>query len=137
MNADKPPLQVDEVLRRVAQFTGRYSLLLTTKPTFVQKASLFPNAIFVIGYDTALRLLEPRFYAPGTVEGMEAALGQIRNAGCHFLVAGRLVDGRFYEATAFISPPKLTALFIALPFRDDVSSTQLRHAPKKEATARL
>lgn len=132
VNADKPPLQVAEVLRRAAQFIGRYNLLLTTKPTFVQKVSLFPGAIFVIGFDTAVRLLEPRYYTPATEEGMVAALEQIRAGGCHFLLAGRVVGGRFFEATSFVPPPQLASLFITLPFRDDVSSTQLRHAAKKD-----
>src|SRR5437868_7171605 len=51
-NVDKSPLDPDEIERRRSQFAGRAPLWLTHAPQFVQKAELFPGAIFVVGADT-------------------------------------------------------------------------------------
>src|SRR5215471_16128047 len=51
-NVDKPSLDPDEVERRRSQFAGRAALWLTHAPQFVQKAELFPGAVFVLGVDT-------------------------------------------------------------------------------------
>jgi len=48
---------------------------------------LMPGATFVLGHDTAVRILMPKYY--GGERGMFAAFNQIRAAGCSFIVAGR------------------------------------------------
>ena len=78
-NVDKPPLPTGEALRRVAQFRGRARLVLTAAPTFVEKARLMPGAAFVIGADTARRVVEPVYY--GGVEAMHGALRELRSLG--------------------------------------------------------
>ena len=65
-NADKPPLSRDEVDRRRRQFSTD-SLLITNQPTFVEKARVIGNVVFVIGFDTAIRIIDPKFYG-GTEE---------------------------------------------------------------------
>ncbi len=41
---------------------------------FTDKAALFPRSAFVIGYDTAVRLVAPRYYGrPGGPPGEDAA----------------------------------------------------------------
>lgn len=74
VNADKPPLSRDEILRRLRQFNVATSSLLknsgltnfavciTSEPLFVSKANLFPHCIFLIGVDTFSRLINPKYY---------------------------------------------------------------------------
>src|SRR5207253_2225903 len=81
VNADKPPLSEAEVRRRVAQLLWKAPAWLTRAPTFVEKARLFPGAVFVVGVDTAVRIVQPRFYG-GSEEGMRTAMGEIRERGC-------------------------------------------------------
>jgi hypothetical protein len=129
INVDKPPLLPQEVRRRVKQFAGRAPLWLTRAPTFDRKAALFPQAHFVVGADTAARIVDPRFYTD-SVERMEEALDLLRRRGCRFLVAGRVDHTGFLVGLDNLKvPPSHRPLFEAIPesaFRCDISSTQLR-----------
>ena len=80
---------------RLVQFGMRAPIWLTRAPTFAEKARLFPNAVFAVGADTAERILQPRFYQD-SAERMLAALDEVRQHGCRFLVAGRVDrEGKF------------------------------------------
>jgi len=129
VNADKPPLEADEVRRRLAQFRGDATVELTRAPTFREKARLFPGTAFVVGVDTVERVIHPRYYEGGEA-GMHAALDEIGHAGCRFLVAGRVdAGGRFTTVSTLNVPAAFTRLFVEIPeerFRHDVSSTALR-----------
>jgi hypothetical protein len=131
VNADKAPLDPDVVLARLAQFAGRWPVFACSAPTFVAKSRLFPATAFVVGYDTAVRILDPRFYGPEP-GALAAALGEIRANGCTFLVAGRAdAGGRFHQADELEPPGAFSDLFIPIPaarFRADISSTELRNA---------
>jgi hypothetical protein len=126
-NVDKPDLDPAEVERRVAQFHGVGQVWVTRAPTFAEKAELFPGAAFIVGYDTAARLIDPRYYAndPGR---RGAVLARIAAAGCRVVVGGRVdAAGVFRTWDAAAGP--LPGLFIPLTeadFRADVSSTRLR-----------
>ncbi len=128
VNADKPGLADEEVRRRLEQFAWRARLWLTRAPTFPEKARLFPGATFVVGADTAARIVEPRFY--GGEAGRDAALADFRSRGCRFLVAGRADgEGRFVALDDLTIPGPHRDLFAGIPgdpFRVDVSSTDLR-----------
>jgi hypothetical protein len=127
VNADKGALPASEVERRLEQFRGRAGVLLSREPLFVEKARLCPGCTFVVGYDTAVRLVNPRYY--GGEEGMRAALEGIRANGCRFLVAGRAQQGVFHTLDDIPLPSGFDDLFLALPeqqFRVDISSTELR-----------
>jgi hypothetical protein len=128
-NADKPSLTVEEVRRRLSQFTWLAPLWLTRAPTFREKAEHFPGAVFAVGADTAVRIIQPRFYV-GSDELMCAALDYIRQRGCRFLVAGRLdASGHFLGCDDLCLPQAARELFDAIPehrFRLDLSSTALR-----------
>jgi hypothetical protein len=129
LNADKPPLRYIELERRLDQFRGRYPVVLTRAPLFVQKADLFPGCTFVIGYDTALRIIDPRYYDGEA--GRDAAFARIAAQRCTFLVAGRVRDGAFRTLADIDIPPALRPLFRELPerlFRVDLSSTAIRNA---------
>jgi hypothetical protein len=128
-NADKPPLEQEQLLRRLLQFAGRYPVLTSAAPTFQAKAKLFPGTTFVVGYDTAARILSPRFYGDSETN-MITALIEIRELDCSFLVAGRRdKQGEFHEADELVVPRRLQDLFRPLPgsrFRRDISSTEIR-----------
>ena len=128
VNVDKPPLTESEIRRRVGQFAGTRRLALTRAPTFREKAERFPGCVFIIGWDTLIRLIDPRYY--GDSEGaMLRALAEIWALGCRFLVAGRTMDGAFRTLGEAAIPQRFSPLFQAIPeaaFRADVSSTELR-----------
>jgi len=130
-NADKPPLADEEVRRRLTQFAWRAPVWLTRAPTYTEKAELFPGCAFVVGADTAVRIVQPRFYQDSEAR-MAAALARFRAAGCRFLTAGRAgADGRFLGVDDLDIPPAYRDLFQSIPegaFRVDLSSTRLREA---------
>jgi hypothetical protein len=127
-NPDKGLIGAYEVRRRAGQFAGRV-LWLTRAATFDRKARLFPNTIFVVGADTAARIVQTRFYGD-SVESMRLALNDVRAAECRFLVAGRTGgDGVFVGLEALDIPEEFRDLFESIgpeEFRADVSSTRLR-----------
>jgi hypothetical protein len=66
----------------------------------------------------------------------DAAIVEIGSLGCHFLVFGRHLDGRFVTLDDISLPPLLRGICRAVPeadFRHDVSSTRLRRgeAPQR------
>lgn len=129
-NVDKPPLSEDEVRRRVAQFTGKSAIVLTRATRFFQKTRLLPGCAFIIGTDTAVRLVDPRYY-DGSRSRMLVALQEIRQNGCHFLVAGRANGDLFMTLTDVPIPDGFEDMFSAIPeseFRSDISSTQIRQS---------
>jgi hypothetical protein len=128
-NVDKPPLDCYEIRARLAPFNWQASVWLTHAPRFVQKAERFPGATFVIGVDTAARIVSPRYYGDDPA-AMLAALGQMRNLGCRFLVACRVdAQGKCLHVSDVPIPSAFAMLFQEIPadqFRWDISSTQLR-----------
>jgi hypothetical protein len=129
-NVDKPPLEEAEIRRRVAQFAGKGSVVVTHAPVYYEKARLFPGCAFVIGWDTAVRLVDPRYYG-GSEAKMLMALEETRRLGCRFLVAGRVDNGVFRTLDDVALPQEFREMFATIPesaFRYDISSTQLRKA---------
>lgn len=128
-NVDKPTLAAEEIRRRLTQFRWRGPVWLTRAPTFAEKARLFPGAVFVVGADTAERIVQPRYYGDSE-EKMTAALAGIRAASCRFLVAGRRdAAGRFVCLEDLTLPGTCRDLFDGIPqdeFHVDRSSTELR-----------
>lgn len=130
LNAAKAPIDLAEARKRALQFAGLAPVAITTTPLFAQKAELFPGSVFVVGSDTAERVLDPRFY-DGDEDKMHAALTSVQDKGCRFLVAGRRTDGSFKSLADIGVPECYEGLFEAIPeaaFRDDISSTQIRQA---------
>jgi hypothetical protein len=130
VNADKAPIEPGEARRRLAQFAGWAPVILTRAPLFSQKAALFPQTVFVLGIDTAERLIQPRFYDNDPAK-MMASLKMIRQAGCRFLIAGRLKGDKFITLSDLALPEGVQELFEEIPessFRVDVSSTVLRNS---------
>jgi hypothetical protein len=131
VNVDKPGLPDDVIQRRAVQFREQARLWVTHAPTFAEKARLFPRATFVLGFDTALRLIDPR-YAGNSISQRDRMLGEFADQGCRFLVGGRInAEGVFCVWEQDAVPAEFRDLFIALQeadFRVDISSTALRAA---------
>ncbi len=129
INAEKPPLNSFEIEQRRHQFDD-VPLVMSAAPLFVDKARLFPGTIFIIGYDTAVRILDPRFYQ-GDQQKLQTSLEAIGSLGCRFLVAGRLTDAEFLSIADLPVPAEFQDLFQPIPedsFREDVSSSGIRNA---------
>ncbi|MCZ2341872.1 MAG: hypothetical protein LC104_08765 [Bacteroidales bacterium] len=128
-NVDKPDLDLESVLWRVHQFHGVAPVWLTRAARFSTKAELFPNTVFVLGYDTARRLVDPRYYG-NDITQRDAALRTLRDAGCRAIVGGRLEpEGSFQVWDATLAPMEFQPLFQALTeaeFRVDLSSSAIR-----------
>lgn len=128
-NVDKPPLAGDTVKQRVTQFAWKAPVELTRAPTFLEKSRLFPKTTFVIGADTAERLVAPKYYGDDE-DRMHGALEEIGNAGGRFLVAVRVDAAARVRTLGDIAvPTRYTDLFTEIPedrFRLDTSSSEIR-----------
>ena len=127
-NVDKPPLDYLDINPRLAQFQPD-EVVVSNAPAFVEKARALGGAVtFVVGADTITRIAEPRYY--GDRGRRDAALAELKDVGCTFLVYGRVDDDGAFETLADLSlPPALAALCEgvgAAEFRNDLSSTALR-----------
>jgi len=128
-NVDKPPLAGETVKHRLAQFAWKSPVELTRAPTFLEKSRLFPRTTFVIGADTAERLVAPKYYGDDELQ-MHVALEEIANSGGSFLVAVRIdTAGRVRALNDIPVPRRYADLFIEIPehrFRVDTSSSEIR-----------
>ena len=89
-NADKPSLDLNTILDRASQFAGYFNIILNSEPFFIEKAKLFSPATFVVGFDTAQRIINPKYYKSHDL--MEKELQTFVSSKCNFLVCGRTVD---------------------------------------------
>ena len=128
-NVDKPPLAGETVRQRLVQFAWKSPVELTRAPTFLEKSRLFPRTTFVIGADTAERLVAPKYYGDDEIQ-MHVALEEIANAGSSFLVAVRVDAAARVRALSDIPVPRrYVDLFSEIPehrFRFDTSSSEIR-----------
>ena len=128
-NVDKPPLAGETVRHRLTQFAWKSPVELTRAPTFVEKSRLFPRTTFVIGADTAERLVAPKYYGDDEIR-MHVALEEIANSGGSFLVAVRIdAAGRVRALNDIPVPRRYADLFTEIPehrFRFDTSSSEIR-----------
>jgi hypothetical protein len=136
-NVDKPPLSGETVRHRLAQFAWKSPVELTRAPTFLEKSRLFPGTTFVIGADTAERLVAPRYYGDDA-DRMHIALAGIANSGGSFLVAVRLdAAGRVRALRDIQVPQRYADLFTEIPehsFRSDTSSSAIRALGRRTPT---
>jgi hypothetical protein len=128
-NVDKPPLAVEMVRSRVEQFAWRANVEVTRAATFLEKAKLLAGATFVVGADTAERIILPKYYG-NSAANMKNALGTIASSGCSFLVAVREdQSGKVQSLDTVEVPADFAHLFKPIPeghFRRDLSSTAIR-----------
>ncbi len=134
-NVEKPRLPVEELRRRLGQFSGSAAVVATIAPTFVEKSKLMPGTVFVTGIDTAERLFDDRFYRrpdlhqanDPTESPASLAMKEIRRNGCRFVVAGRMMPGgRFLTLNDIHVPAGFRDMLEEIPeaqFREDISSS--------------
>ena len=138
-NVDKPELTPRQVKDRLIQMGSAATVILTRAHLFSLKARLFPGTTFVVGYDTAIRLVDPVYHG-GEQAGVVRALEEIRDSGCRLLVAGRMAEGAFHSLADLEVPGGFEDLFAGIPesvFRWDGSSTKIREtAEETEGAAR-
>jgi hypothetical protein len=139
-NVDKPPLAGETVRRRLAQFAWKSPVELTRAPTFLEKSRLFPGTTFVIGADTAERLVAPKYYGDDELR-MHVALEEIASSGGSFLVAVRIdAAGRVRALNDIPLPRRYADLFTEIPehrFRSDTSSSELRARGRADGDVQL
>ncbi len=134
-NVDKAPLDFIEIDHRMSAIRGLdkdAQILLTNAPTFRKKAELFAGSTFLVGADTMARIGDPKYYERYNsegVSGLEAAIKQIADHGCRFLVFGREIEGKFTTLRDLKIPESLQEISDAVQatdFREDISSTEIR-----------
>ena len=126
-NVDKPMVDYIEVSQRVEQFEGE-TLWLSRAATFIEKVHVFPQSTFVMGADTYVRLIDPKYY-----HGSQARLNDAMQTICRqsrgLIVFGRMQDQKFQNPTTCDVPPALREItyFVSeREFRMDVSSSGIR-----------
>lgn len=125
-NVDKPRLDTVEVRRRVDALRAHGPVVVTAAARFLDKARLLPGAVFAVGHDTAVRIVDPAYYDDAGER--DGALAELAELGCRVVVAGRALSGDAYRDLDDIDvPAEHAGLFLAIPdFRIDQSSTRLR-----------
>jgi len=126
-NVDKPMLDYIEVSRRVGQFEGK-TLWLSRAATFIEKVHVFPQSTFVMGADTYVRLIDPKYYH-GSQKRLNDAMRTICRQSRGLIVFGRMQDQEFQNPTTCDVPPALREItyFVSeREFRMDVSSSGIR-----------
>lgn len=102
-NVDKGELTQQQIIERMYTLhssklfrnmhnDGVTDVILTKSPTFVEKSKLFPGATFVIGYDTALRIIDPKYAGP-----VDDVLNAFENNGTKFILFSRVINGVFTD----------------------------------------
>lgn len=114
---------------------GRWHVILSRAALFLEKARLFPNTKFIVGLDTALRVLDKKYYSNSEKQAENGritkhfsciiliVLSEIKRLGCSFIVAGRLVEDSyktFSSESSRLPLPQFHHLFEEMPFRIDV-----------------
>lgn len=132
-NPDKPSVDWIDLDERIRQFDHR-PILITNAPTFVEKARIFPGSTFVVGHDTAIRLINPRYYGQGTESERDSMLDELEYLQITFMIFGRSDNvGQFQTGIPETSSQRVREFFQRrvqfVPeeeFRLDISSSKLR-----------
>lgn len=132
-NSEKLDISSEEVYHRLSQFAGQYLIFVTNQGNFLDKSRILPSATFVVGFDTAQRILDVKFYNNNESELLES-IKELRER-TKFIVGGRYLDGKFRVASDLVCPDiiddSMRDLFLELTeeeFREDISSTSLRES---------
>uniref|UniRef100_A0A6T6T7R1 Cytidyltransferase-like domain-containing protein n=1 Tax=Amorphochlora amoebiformis TaxID=1561963 RepID=A0A6T6T7R1_9EUKA len=152
-NADKATIDQKEILSRVSQFSSQASedgktfesfpVAITTAKYFVDKAKLFPGCWFVVGADTAIRIIDPKYYDSNKWNMFRVLCG-LYESGVRFTVGVRVdKHGKLLTTQTILDELKaldeviydgLKHMFVDIPekdFRLDLSSTEIRSKMNK------
>lgn len=157
LNADKPPIDPQSVMKRLQYFLeleslpSHWGVILTMAPFFSDKVQQIQNCIetfdnscpkmsFVLGADTLVRLIDRKYYENDESKMILALqkMGETR-----FVVGGRLEQHGTAKGPRFVSghaeinqlPSGVKEMFTAISennFRSDISSTKIRNSWSKE-----
>jgi hypothetical protein len=128
-NVDKPNINNKDLITRLEKFQNEEKIIITKSSKFSEKAFLFPNSYFVVGYDTALRILDESYLEIN--QSLDDLFETIAKKGCKFIVAGRtdVTSPKFDNLNLNHIHDKYRKLFQIIEekkFRADVSSTEKR-----------
>ena len=128
-NADKPPMDYISIYERLLTIAKNDNALvyLTNAATFIEKSALFPNCTFGVGYDTAIRIVDPKYY--GGPQGLYEALSNMQSRNNRFVVFGRAGEGEKFYTLNDINNPQFRAMAETVGeavYRMDVSSSEIR-----------
>lgn len=130
INVDKGPISASEMERRVDGIIKKgHSILLTNAIFFDAKAELFPQCIFAIGFDTYVRVINPKYY-PKLTGGIDGMMARVEAKGCEFFVGGRITEGVYQ---ALVSTPKGSPA--ELSFDTDVTFESVVETERQITTA--
>jgi hypothetical protein len=122
----KEPLSPAQMLRRATQIKNRNFLLTENDPLFVDKAEKYPGGWFGIGTDALISMLDPKWGV-----STEDVLLKLNWHKIKMFVLGRLVDGNFMTLSDVMNKipilKQFEDLFVEVPGRWDISSTELRN----------
>mmetsp|Transcript_44922 Transcript_44922/g.108592 ORF Transcript_44922/g.108592 Transcript_44922/m.108592 type:complete len:458 (+) Transcript_44922:150-1523(+) len=155
-NADKPAIDPRSIMERLQYFLeleslpSHWGVILTMAPLFSDKVRRIKNCIetfdnscpkmsFVIGTDTLVRLIDPKYY-DNDESKMVSALQEME--GTRFVVGGRLEQKGKAKRPRFLSggeeisqlPVTVKDMFTTISeetFRSDISSTEIRNSKQK------
>lgn len=126
----KAPLSTDEMLNRVSTMKGKNFCLTVDDPLFVDKARKHPGGWFGMGADTLLTMLDPKW-------GYSARdlILEFQKLNIKIFVLGRLVKDQWITLSSLkeiypdlnMTSTSCEDLFIEVPGRWDISSTELRN----------
>jgi nicotinic acid mononucleotide adenylyltransferase len=109
-------------------------VFFTAAPTFIEKARLFHNSVFVVGWDTFKRLNDVK-YCGGSTDKFEEMLKGLKLLGTHFMVFHRIIDGKLTAEEEDSIHPDLLDLATIYPGEfaapKEISSTELRKQQRK------
>ena len=127
-NADKGVIDVEQAEERLLQFKkANAAVALTRRALYVDKSQLFGPCDFVMGADTASRVLDAKYY--GGVEGLAEALGHAARKGLRVCGGGAIGRAEFRGCPrgAGLGAGQPPGRDLEIPdFRVDISSTELR-----------
>mmetsp|Transcript_28355 Transcript_28355/g.39430 ORF Transcript_28355/g.39430 Transcript_28355/m.39430 type:complete len:195 (-) Transcript_28355:208-792(-) len=142
-NPDKGTIDAKELKDRISRFgtgmEGPWPVVITRCSLFTEKSKLFPGCWFVVGADTAIRIVNPKYYG-NDKWAMFQAVGNIFQSGVRLVVGARVEkSGKLESLTTIYEYLRslhqsifegLAGGFIEIPsstFRLDISSTQIRN----------
>lgn len=129
VNVSKPCLDMFSITERLKTFQKRHSgghggpvVWLTNAPTFLEKVQMFPSSTFIVGYDTAARICDPKYGS------LDAVINAFRNYNANFLVYTRPdANGDLLTLDALpVWFQELSTLVLTPVEYNDVSSSKLR-----------
>jgi hypothetical protein len=126
-NSDKTAMPEAAALQRAGtQFAGRWPVIVRPDGgLFIEKAALYKGAHFIVGYDTAARILDEKFYQPMQMT-IAQVLARLDRDQVKLYVAPRLYQGKLAGCGDLPVPDGFKHLFQPMFGKWDVSSKQLR-----------